>query len=219
MNQNSQRTPPRHLTRMMNSECFFCPIGDCSHSPVGNSPPLTTCTTLLCHLNSSAHASTHHLTNHAICTTARIYTCCHTSCPAKPNIFFSLHRAYNDHCPTAHQPPPPPTNVPTTPPSTPFTIATQFLHHNSIVSTTNHWIHGLNFISTVYSHEPPDFCTTWRHFLRYCNKPTLCNLQAAIIQAIITSSTTSTNIDDAASFWWLHLHLDMLIFAPSTRKQ
>jgi hypothetical protein len=194
--------PPRHLTQTMISECFFCPIGVCSHSPVGNIPPFTTRTTLLPHLNSFAHASTHHLANHAICATAEIYTCCHTStsCPAKPNIFFSSRRAYNDHCSTAHHPPPPPTNVPTKPPSTPFTIATQFLHHNSIVSTTNHWINGLDFISMVYSHELPDFRTTWRHFLRSRNKSTFCNLQAAIIQAILTSSTTSTNIDDAASF-------------------
>jgi hypothetical protein len=71
----------------------------------------------------------------------------------------------------------------------------------------------------VYSHKLPNFCTTWRHFLRSHSKSTFCNLQAAIIQATLTSSTTSTNIDDTAPFWWLLLHLDMLIFAPLTRKQ
>jgi hypothetical protein len=185
MNQNSQRTPPHHLTRMMNSECFFCPTGGgCSHSPAGNNRPFTTHTTLLRHLNSSTHASTHHLANHAICANAGISTCCHCSCPAKPNIFFSSSRAYNVHCPTAHHPPPPPTTAHTETPSTPFTITTQFLHLSSIMPTTsNHWLHGLAFISTMYSHEPPDFRTTWHHFLQSRNKSAFCNLQAAIIQA------------------------------------
>jgi hypothetical protein len=220
MNQNSQRTPPRHLTRTMNSECFFCPIGGCSHSPASNNSPFTTRTTLLRHLNSSTHASTHHLANHAICANAGIYTCCHCSCPVKPNIFFSSCRAYNDYCTTAHHPPPPPTTAHTKTPSTPFAITTQFLHLSSIMPTTsNHWLHGLAFISMMYSHKPPNFRTTWRHFFQSCNKSAFCNLQAAIIQAIVTTSTNGTNIDDIAPFWWLLLHLDMLIFAPLTQKQ
>ncbi len=78
---------------------------------------------------------------------------------------------------------------------------------------------GLAFISMMYSHEPPNFRTTWRHFLQSCNKSAFCNRQVAIIQAIVTTSTNGTNIDDTAPFWWLLLHLDMLIFAPLTRKQ
>jgi hypothetical protein len=40
-----------------------------------------------------------------------------------------------------------------------------------------------------------------------------------IIHAIVVSTTNCSTIDDTAPFWWLLLHLDMLIFAPSTRKQ
>jgi hypothetical protein len=82
-------------------------------------------------------------------------------------------------------------------------------------------MHVLDFITSVYDHEPPDFSTTWRHFLRSCNKSAFCNLQlqASIIRAIVVSNTNCPTIDDTAPFWWLLLHLDMLIFAPSTRKQ
>ena len=80
-------------------------------------------------------------------------------------------------------------------------------------------MHGLDFITSVYDHEPPDFRTTWQHFLRSRNKPAFCNLQALIIRAIVVSNTNHPTIDDTAPFWWLLLHLDMHIFAPSTRKQ
>ena len=80
-------------------------------------------------------------------------------------------------------------------------------------------MHRLDFISSVHDHEPPDFHTTWRHFLRSRNKSAFCNLQASIIRAIAVSTTNCSTINDTAPFWWLILHLDMLIFAPSTHKQ
>ena len=80
-------------------------------------------------------------------------------------------------------------------------------------------MHELDFISSVYDHQPPDFRITWRHFLQSCNKSAFCNLQALIILAIIISTTSCLSIDDTAPFWWLLLHLDMLIFAPSTHHQ
>ena len=42
---------------------------------------------------------------------------------------------------------------------------------------------------------------------------------ASIIRAIVISNTNCPTIDDTVPFWWLLLHLDMLMFAPSTRKQ
>ncbi len=50
---------------------------------------------------------TPHLTNHSQCATASIFTCCHTSCPSSPKIFFLSHHAFNDHCTTTHPLPPP----------------------------------------------------------------------------------------------------------------
>ena len=177
-------------------------------------------TTLIRHLHSPTHATTHHLVNHTLCATAGIYTCCKSSCPASPKIFFSSLRALHDHGTTIHPPPPSPPPTPNIPPSTPFAISSHLLHCHPPPHTVNHWMHGLDFITSVYDHEPPDFRTTWRHFLRSRNKSAFCNLQASIIRAIVVSNTSCPTIDDTAPFWWLLLHLDMLsIFAPSTRKQ
>ena len=127
-------------------------------------------------------------------------------------------------CPTGslhHDPPSPPSPppVPTDPPSTPFAISSHILHSHSPPHTANHWAHGLSFIGSVYDHEPPDFRTTWRHLIRSRNKSSFSNLQAAVIRAIVTANTNCASIDDSAPFWWLLLHLDMLIFAPSTHRQ
>jgi hypothetical protein len=45
------------------------------------------------------------------------------------------------------------------------------------------------------------------------------NLQASIIQAIVKANTTCDSIDCSAPFWWLLFHVDMFIFAPSTKEQ
>jgi hypothetical protein len=98
-------------------------------------------------------------------------------------------------------------------------IATQFLHHFSLNNTLNHWGHGIPFISNTYDHEPPDFRTTWRHLLKGRNKASFVNLQTSIMRAIVASYTSTTCNTTSAPFWWLLLHLDMLIFAPSTSQQ
>ena len=155
---------------------------------------------LIRHLHSPTHSTTHHLVNRTLCTTAGIYTCCTSNCPASPKIFFSSLRALHDHCITIHPPPfsPPPT--PSIPLSTPFTISSCLLHCHSPPHTINHWEHGLDFIASVYDHKPPDFRTTWCHFLRSRNKSAFCNLQALIIRAIVVSTTNCSTIDDTTSF-------------------
>jgi hypothetical protein len=98
-------------------------------------------------------------------------------------------------------------------------LASQFLHHFSLNNTLNHWDHGILFISNSYDHEPPDFRTTWRHLLKGRNKASFVNLQTSIIKAIAASYNTTRCNTTSAPFWWLLLHLDMLIFAPSTSQQ
>ena len=70
-----------------------------------------------------------------------------------------------------------------------------------------------------YNHEPPDFRTTWRHFLKGRNKASFITLQSAIIKAIVSSYIDTNSPDTSAPVWWLLLHLDRLIFAPSTKTQ
>jgi hypothetical protein len=71
----------------------------------------------------------------------------------------------------------------------------------------------------VYRHEPPDLHTTWQHLVRSQNLSAFSNFQASIIQAIVKANTTCDSIDYSAPFWWLLFHLNMLIFAPSTKEQ
>ena len=89
----------------MNSE-FFCPIRGCPHSTDGDKAPFLTRTTLIRHLHTPIHSSTHHLVNHTRCANAGIYTCCTSSCPSSPKIFFSSLRALHDHCVTIRGPGP-----------------------------------------------------------------------------------------------------------------
>ena len=170
----------------MNSKSFYCPIRGCVHSNRGTARPFPSRTVLLRHLNYTSHASTHSLVNHSDCAASGIYTCCAPSCPASPKIFFSSLRALNNHYHHTHPPPRPPSpqNIRSpqhiTQPS-PFSISTRLLHIFSPPNTTNHWEHGLNFIASVYHHEPLDFRTTWCHLIRSRNKTAFSNLQAPII--------------------------------------
>jgi hypothetical protein len=82
----------------MNSD-FFCPIWGYPHSIDGDKQThFLTRTTLIRHLHTPSHSSTHHLVNHTRCANACIYTCCTSSCPSSPKIFFSSLRALHDHC-------------------------------------------------------------------------------------------------------------------------
>jgi hypothetical protein len=179
----------------MNSD-FFCPIWGYPHSIDGDKTHFLTRTTLIRHLHTPSHSSTHHLVNHTRCANACIYTCCTSSCPSSPKIFFSSLRALHDHCATIHPPPPPPPPVPTEPPSTPFAISSHLLHSHCPTHTANHWAHGLDFISSVYDHKPPDLRTTWCHFLRSRNKSSFTNLQTAsyepLSQPIPTAPPSTT---------------------------
>jgi hypothetical protein len=71
------------------------------------------------------HTITHSV--HACC--RHLFTCCHTSCPFSPPIFFPSHGPFHDHCNTILRPPSvPPGPDPNVQPTTPCTISTQLLH-------------------------------------------------------------------------------------------
>ena len=209
-------------------ERYSCPIPGCPHSSIGNKPPFTSKLSLINHLNNKNHTTTHHLADLSSCTTSGIFHCCCSNCPSSPKTFFPSSRSLRIHTETFH---PTPrhlthnTNAPSHPHADQPTllqldIATTTLHNSSPGnSTTNHWIHGLSFIETTYDHEPPDFRTTWRHFLKGRNKASFITLHSAIIRAIVSSYAEANSPDTSAPFWWLLLHLDMLIFAPSTKQQ
>jgi len=204
---------------------YFCPILGCPHSADNTITPFPSQLALLRHLNTLAHKTTHHLTDLSRCVPARIFHCCCSTCPSSPRTFFPSIRALTIHNNASHPNPPPisPHNIPPRDnphsPLSPLEIATHTLHCFSHASVVNHWEHGLTFISNTYDHEPPDFRTTWRHFLKGRNKASFFNLQTSIISAITTSYSATSSNTTSAPFWWLLLHLDMLIFAPSTTQQ
>jgi hypothetical protein len=97
---------PHNLPRVtshnnMNSDNFICPIHSCLHSNRGTTCPFPSQTVLLCHLNSTSHASTHSLVNHCNCAASGIYSCCAPSCPASPKTFFSSLQALNNYSPSS----------------------------------------------------------------------------------------------------------------------
>ena len=217
-------TPPRPSS-------FACPVPGCTHSLTGTAPPFSSKIALLHHLNTTSHRTTHHLTDLSSCAASGIFHCCRSTCPSSPKTFFPSLRSLTIHNTTHHPSPhgPPPATHPTTPPdaaplagehSSQLHIATTTLYASSPRQTTNHWHHGIAFISTAYDHEPPDFRTTWRHFLKGRNKASFITLQSAIVRAIASSyNSPPTTNTTSAPFWWLLLHLDMLIFAPTTKQQ
>jgi hypothetical protein len=203
---------------------YFCPIPGCTHSTENTTTPFQSKLSLLRHLNTTTHKPTHHLADLSRCIPSGIFHCCCSDCPSSPRTFFPSQRALTIHTDASH--PAPPHTLPTTRgqdstshPTTPFDLATHILQHFSNSQTANHWEHGLGFISRTYDHEPPDFRTTWRHLLKGRNKASFFNLQSSIIHAIATSYSTADSNAISAPFWWLLLHLDMLIFAPSTSEQ
>ena len=208
-----------------NERAYFCPIPGCAHSDTATTTPFSSKLTLLRHLNTTTHEPTHHLTDLSRCTRLDVFHCCCENCPSSPRTFFHSSRSLAIHNNASH--PPPSIFIPTThhepPPSYPYTtefaIASTVIHHYSSSHILNHWEKGLSFIATAYDHEPPDFRTTWRHFLKGRNKASFVNLQTSIIRSIVASYTTTESESTSAPFWWLLLHLDMLIFAPSTSHQ
>ena len=202
---------------------FACPVPGCTHSLTGTASPFSSKIALLHHLNTTSHRATHYLTDFSSCAASGIFHCCRSTCPSSPKTFFPSLRSLTIHNNTHHPPPhvPPPATHPfTSPVDTPLHndhspqlhIATSTLYTSSPRQTTNHWPHGISFISTAYDHEPPDFRTTWRHFLKGRNKASFITLQSAIVRAIASSyNSPPTTNTTSAPFWWLLLHLDMLI--------
>ena len=82
------------------------------------------------------------------------------------------------------------------------------------------WPDALQFIATNYKPNPPSFRSGLHQFLNRRNKTDFETLQVALIRAIITSSKQLTNTTNTpawnsspAPFWWMLIHLDMLILA------
>ncbi len=150
---------------------------DCDTSH--NSEFLILQTVLLSHLDSTSHVSTHSMVTHSNCAALGIYSCWAPSCPSSPKMFFFSLRALNYHCAQTHPDPRPPPPAPNICHQTP-TIAL-LIHIYLSPHINNRWEQGLNFINSVYHHEPPDFWTTWRHLICSWSLSAFSNLQASII--------------------------------------
>ena len=88
----------------------------------------------------------------------------------------------------------------------------------------NQWTEALAFIAENYEHDPPDFRSSWYKFLRNNNKKHFYALIVDIIKAILAASashdpsnTSNPFPVNPAPFWWLLLHVSMLILAPMAK--
>ena len=82
------------------------------------------------------------------------------------------------------------------------------------------WPDAFSFISHKYEHDPPSFRSNWYHYLKNGSRKAFNSLMHDIINTIIKSSAnptayeTSDPLTSSAPFWWLLVHLEMLILAP-----
>jgi len=212
----------------MNNINLQCPMPRCNHVSHNQFE-------LLKHLNSNtSHPTTLHLADRSTCIQHNIFQCCQHNCPTLPTRFFRTLQELHQHNTTHHPPPTPSTitlphsniiepNAPQTPPS-PTDIATTLIFSLSRPGAVNNWSSGINFIIELQQqpYVPPDFRNTWRRHLRHRkrNKFNFQLLQAAILRSLSTIYATNTDSNDNTSpLWWLLLHLEMLILAPTTTAQ
>ena len=100
-----------------------------------------------------------------------------------------------------------------------ITICTQLLSDPRSAQPSA-WDQGLRFISSKYEHDPPGFRSNWYHFLKKGTRPAFNKLMLDIINATLLSSSDSTAHEQSswgvspAPFWWMLVHLEMLILAP-----
>ncbi|KAL7529534.1 hypothetical protein ACHAWF_006430, partial [Thalassiosira exigua] len=119
--------------------------------------------------------------------------------------------------------------VPPSQPSTKtiFDICTaQFFSAIRGFGSRNKWEEALRFIPTTYSHDPPDFRSTFRKNANPKNAAAFRRLQMAVIGSVVQASAGRTaegpqpeGSESPGALWWLLFHLEMLIFAPTARPQ
>ena len=86
------------------------------------------------------------------------------------------------------------------------------------------WPQGLQFISYKYEHSPPGFRSNWYHCLKGPTRAAFNKLMQDTTDAINLSSKNPRAYQHlswetfSAPFWWMLVHLKMLILAP-THKQ
>jgi hypothetical protein len=98
--------------------------------------------------------------------------------------------------------------------TTVYEYTTPLFHSPGNDHLTNNWNSGIDFIINNYNHgNIPHFRSTWRRFLTGNNKTHFYNTMATIIHCILHSHT----LNNSAAFWWLLLHFEMLILAPTDK--
>ncbi len=197
---------------MMTNSNYPCPITSCSHSKTSKSKPFSTITTLIQHLHSKNHKHSQHMVDLSICRDINLYCCSHHTCLSNPKRFFARKQELISHTSKYHSIPPINNTLQPQPP--PNDLTTTIFNSLPNEHLLNHWTTGINFIQNNYDHPPPNFRTTWRHLVSGNNEKRFLTLQSKIIETIIQST-----VESSSSFWWLLIHLELLIFAPTSRRK
>jgi hypothetical protein len=198
---------------MMNQ--FACPIIGCPHYPRGPGPKFSCLSNLIRHLNGDDHTNSRHLLDHTICNEIKLHRCTHHNCSAKSDIFFQSKQGLDNHNNIHHAKPTRQQLSEANNNTNPLSTYTDIIFkHPGSENLTNNWTEGLSFISTNYDSRRPHFRSTWRRFLTRNNKAKFYHTLSQIIAAIAQSNLT----DDDEPFWWLLLHFEMLILAPTPQQ-
>ena len=199
---------------------------------------------VLQHLRGESHKCLPpHLVDANVCRRVGLFYCTAGNCPCpESERFFTSETALRRHeqehhaAPTAHIPS---VQDPSTSNSTYNSSnlsRNNFTHYftplpvnvslaNAALATTSPdrppmWPDAFSFISHKYEHDPPSFRSNWYHYLKNGSRKAFNSLMHDIINTIIKSSAnptayeTSDPLTSSAPFWWLLVHLEMLILAP-----
>jgi hypothetical protein len=78
------------------------------------------------------------------------------------------------------------------------------------------WSTAFDFITSRQAVQPPNFRHTWLHFLKHRNAAAFTSIQAGLLRAISLAHASQGPSCDPTPFWWLFLHLELLLLHPTS---
>ncbi len=149
--------------------------------------------------------------NMSTCQRVGLYICSHPNCASRPrDSIFTSQSAFARHQAQLH-PSPPSTPSTSTLSIVLDTIATN-LNRPDLSST---WSSAFTFISQHHQVTPPNFRHSWHHFLKGRNATAFTQLQAGLLRSIYLAHASESAECNPTPFWWLFLHLELLILHPT----
>ncbi|EJK54751.1 hypothetical protein THAOC_25593, partial [Thalassiosira oceanica] len=231
---NRARTRGRLAPNGVACPVLGCICSDVNHPRTGK---LKNKFDIMNHLGGAEHCTiAPPLVDLTVCHKSGITFCTHGDCPLLPKERFfpsleDLLQHDRTHHPTApphtstHTSPPSHRTHPATPPATApaaqVSLSPPVFPPETDPAQPSSWEDALQFLASP-SHQPPAFRTNWYHFLKRRHQHEFYDVFYCIIQAINIASARSDPADtdwksSASGFYWLLVHLEHLILAPTNK--